>query len=142
MRSSGIGVWSWDIPPNIVEADENNSVLFGVAIGQFLQTVEGFAALVHPDDRERVQQDVPASVEQGAEYNTEFRVVWPEGTVRSLATRGKIYYGEGGQPFRLTGVCWDVTERRQAEENLRAPPLKGWWRRGSSESCWQQPRMP
>ncbi len=75
---------------------------------------------MHPDDRERVQQEVAASVEHGAEYNTEFRVVWPDGTVRSLATRGKVYYGEAGQPLRLTGVTWDVTERRQAEENLRA----------------------
>ena len=75
---------------------------------------------MHPDDRERVQQEVAASVEHGAEYDTEFRVVWPDGAVRSLAARGKVYYGEAGQPQRLTGVTWDVTERRQAEENLRA----------------------
>ncbi len=59
-------------------------------------------------------------VEHGAEYNTEFRVVWPDGAVRTLAARGKVYYDEAGQPRRLTGVTWDVTERRQAEENLRA----------------------
>ena len=119
LRSSGIAVWSWDIAPNMIDADENCSILFGIPIGKFPRTVEGFAAIVHPDDRGRVQKEVAASVEHGTEYKTEYRIVWPEGTVRSLATRGKIYYGEGGQPFRMTGVCWDVTERRQAEENLR-----------------------
>ncbi len=119
LRSSGVAVWSWDIVSNIVEADENSSVQFGLPIGQFPKNVEGFAAMVHPDDRERVQREVAASVEHGAEYNTEFRAVWPDGTVRSLVVRGKVYYGEGGRPLRLTGVTWDVTERRQAEENLR-----------------------
>jgi PAS domain S-box-containing protein len=120
LRSSGIAVWSWDIVRNAVEADDNCSVQFGFPIGQFPSTAEGFAATVHSDDRERVQQEVAASVEHGAEYDTEFRVVWPDGTVRSLATRGKVYCTETGQPLRLTGVTWDVTERRQAEENLRA----------------------
>ena len=120
LHSSELAVWSWEIAPNVVTADENCSVQFGLPIGEFPKTVEGFAALVHPDDRERIQQEVAAAVEHGAEYNTEFRVVWPDGAVRSLVTRGKVYYGEAGRPLRLTGVTWDVTERRQAEENLRA----------------------
>jgi PAS domain S-box-containing protein len=124
LRSAGIGVWSWEIALNIIDADENCSVLFGLPLGQFPETVEGFAALLHPDDRGRLQQEITASVEHGAEYNTEFHVVWPEGAVRSMAVRGKVYYGEAGRPQRLTGVCWDVTERRQAEENLRLTELR------------------
>jgi len=120
LRSSGVAVWSWEIASNVVTADENCSIQFGLPAGQFPQTVEGFAAMVHPDDRERVQREVAASVKKGAEYETEFRVMRPNGTVRDLATHGKVYYAEGGRPLRLTGVTWDVTERRQAEENLRA----------------------
>jgi PAS domain S-box-containing protein len=119
LRSSGVAVWSWDIVANRIDADENSSVQFGLPVGEFPKTVEGFATLVHPDDRERVQQAVTASIEHGTEYNTEFRVVWPAGTVRSLATRGKAYYNEAGRAYRFTGVTWDVTERRQAEEDLR-----------------------
>jgi PAS domain S-box-containing protein len=120
LRSSGVAVWTWNIQPNTVEADENCSLHFGLPIGQFPKNVEEFAACLHPQDRERVQREVAACVQQGAEYISEFRVVRPEGEVRSLATRGKVYYGADGQPQRLTGVTWDVTERRQAEENLRA----------------------
>ena len=120
LRSAGIAVWSWDIAQNIITPDENCLVLFGLPSGEFPRTVEGFAALVHPDDRERVRQEVANSVEHSAEYNTEFRVVWPEGAIRHLAARAKVYRGGDGRPSRLTGVSWDITERRQAEENLRA----------------------
>ena len=119
LRSSGVSVWSWEIAANIIEADENSSLLFGLPISRFPRTVEEFAALVHPDDRERVQREVAAAVEHGAEYNTEFRVMWPEGAVRTVNTRAKVYSGGAGQPQRLTGVSWDVTERREAEEKLR-----------------------
>ncbi len=124
LRYTGIAVWSWDIRRNVIEADENCAVLFGLAIGQFPRTVEGFEALIHPDDLERFRQEKSASVEGAAEYNTEFRVVVADGSVRSLAARGKIYAGSSGLPERLIGFAWDVTERRQAEENLRVTRLR------------------
>jgi PAS domain S-box-containing protein len=120
LHSSGVAVWSWEIASNVITADDNCSIQFGLPIGQFPETVEEFGAMVHPDDRERVQREVAASVGEGTEYKTEFRVVWPDGAVRSLAARGKVYYGTGGEPFRLTGVTWDISERREAEESLRA----------------------
>lgn len=123
LHSSGIAVWNWEIPENIVSADESSSVLFGLPSGQFPKTVEGFGALVHPDDRGRIQQEIAATVESGADYNTGFRILRPDGTLRYLAVRAKIYH-ESGRPQRLTGVCWDMTERRQAEEDLRASNAK------------------
>jgi len=120
LRSAGIGVWSLDLSRNEVEGDEHCSVLFGLAAGQFPKTAEEFAALVHADDRQRVLQGAAAAVERDAEFTPEFRVVWPDGSVRHLAARAKVYRDPAGQPQRLTGVNWDVTERRQAEENLRA----------------------
>jgi diguanylate cyclase (GGDEF)-like protein/PAS domain S-box-containing protein len=119
LRSSGISVWNWDIKANIVKADEYYSAIFGLPFGQFPHTVEEFAASVHPDDRERIQQAIAASLESGAEYKTEYRVVWPNGTVRTLAARAKIGYGEDGGPVQFTGLCWDVTEHHQAQESLR-----------------------
>ena len=119
LHSSGLGVWSWDIAKDSIQGDENCSALFGLAIGQYPKTSEEFVALVHPDDRERVHQEVAASVERGAQYKTEFRVVAADGAVRFVASRGSVDYGAGGEPQRLTGVAWDVTARRQAEEKLR-----------------------
>src|ERR1700676_4535114 len=69
LHSSGIAVWSWDIMANLIEADENCSVLFGLPAGRLPQTLAGFTAFVHTDDRERVLREIIASVEQRAEYN-------------------------------------------------------------------------
>jgi PAS domain S-box-containing protein len=119
LHSSGVAVWNWEIASNVITADENCAILFGLPMGQFPKAIEGFAALVHPDDRARVQRQVRASVESGSEYDTEFRILWPGGTVRSVIARGKVYCDEAARPSRFTGVCWDVTERKQAEEELR-----------------------
>jgi PAS domain S-box-containing protein len=120
LHFSGMAVWSWEIGPNIITADENCCVQFGLQSGQFPKTIEGFATLIHPDDRDRIQGEVGATIELDAEYNSEFRVVWSDGTIHTLATRGKVYHNEAGRPQRLTGVSWDVTERRRTEEELRA----------------------
>jgi two-component system sensor histidine kinase/response regulator len=119
LRASGVSVWGWNIALDIVEADDSSAILFGIPIGQFPKTMAGFAALVHPDDRDRVQREVAASVEQGTEFDTEFRAVRRNGVVRFIASRGKVYR-EGQQAQRFTGICWDVTERRQEEQALRA----------------------
>src|SRR5580704_3640161 len=96
LRFTGIAVWNWHIEPNIIEADENCSILFGLPVGQFPKKVEEFAEFVHPDDRERVQREIAASVERSAEYTTEFRLVCPGGDVRTVAARGKVYHDERG----------------------------------------------
>ncbi len=119
-HAEAIGVWSWNIAENVLEADETCLVLFGLPAGHVLQTFEEFACLVHPDDRRRVQDEILASVENGAAYRTGFRALLPEGVVRSMASRGKVYYSEAGRPLRLTGVVWDVTERLEAEQSSGA----------------------
>jgi PAS domain S-box-containing protein len=119
LQSSGIAVWDWEFTSNVVSGDENCSIMFGFPMGQFPKTIEEFATSVHPDDRERVQREVGASVEHLTELRSEFRIVRPEGAVRFLISHGKVYCDEPGQPSRLTGIAWDVTERQEAEQRLR-----------------------
>jgi PAS domain S-box-containing protein len=120
LRSAEVAVWTLDVASNLVEADESSSVQFGVPISEFPKTGDEFIAMIHPDDRDRVRQEAAASIEHRQEYKSEFRVVRPDGVIRTLLTRGKVYYGETGPPLRLTGVTWDITERLKAEEDLRA----------------------
>jgi diguanylate cyclase (GGDEF)-like protein/PAS domain S-box-containing protein len=119
LHASGVAVWSWDIATSTITPDENCSAVFGLPPGQFVKTGEEFAALLHPDDRERVLKETAASIQSGADYYTDFRVVGQDGALRYLSVRGKVYRGKSGEPYRFTGVTWDVTERWRAEENLR-----------------------
>jgi PAS domain S-box-containing protein len=120
LHFSGIAAWNWEIASNVISGDENCSIMFGFPIGEFPQTIEEFATSVHPDDRERVEREVGSAVEHITEYRSEFRIVRTDGAIRSLSTHGKTYCDESGRPTRLTGIIWDVTERQEAEERLRA----------------------
>jgi PAS domain S-box-containing protein len=118
LKSSGVGTWSWNIVENSIFWDQYLHPLFGLEPGTFGGTFEAFTALVAPEERERVQREVTQSVEYYAEYDTEFRVVWPDQSFHVLAARGKVYRDAAGQALNMTGVCWDVTERHLVERSL------------------------
>jgi diguanylate cyclase (GGDEF)-like protein len=119
LRSAQIALWYWDVASDVVTADENCSAVFGLPLGQFPKTFDGIVGLVHPDDRARIRQDLRASAEHATDYNGEFRILWQDGTVRYLVSRANVGKNDGVKASQLTGVCWDVTERRKAEEDLR-----------------------
>ena len=118
LKSSGVGTWSWNIVENSVFWDEYLHPLFGLKPGTFGGTFEAFATLVAPEERERVQREVTLAIEQNTEYDTEYRVVWPDASFHVLAARGKVYRDAAGQALSMTGVCWDVTERHLVERSL------------------------
>ena len=101
LHASGIGVWTWDMLKDVITVDENCSVLFGLPPGQFPQNLEQFRALIHPEDRERVQQEILACVEHGADYNIEYCVVWPQ---QSDLSGGQLQRHED-QRARRRGIC-------------------------------------
>jgi len=116
LMSSGIGTWSWDIVGQSLVWDDYLHPLYGLAPKTFSGRLEDALSLTHPDDRDHVEEAIAATLERDAPYDTEHRVVWPDGTVRVLAERGKVYRDTTGRPVRLTGVSWDVTDRRRTEE--------------------------
>jgi two-component system CheB/CheR fusion protein len=79
-------------------------------------------ALVHPDDRREIIDRCERCRSDGEDFETEFRVIWPNGKVRWFHGRGKTII-EDGRPIYLTGACFDITERKsmelRREEGLR-----------------------
>src|SRR5690606_39236854 len=59
-------------------------------------------------------------IEQHTPYDAEFRIVWPDGRVRWMAGKGKVFYDEHGQPTNMVGIGIDITEHREAADRLRA----------------------
>lgn len=111
-----IGAWEWDIVRNKVTWNDRIYEIHQLKPGDFGGTVEDFASLVHPEDRERVNQAVQRSLREGAPYAIEFRSTLPSGQVQWIATHGRIIYDPQGQPQRLVGVTLDITERKLAEQ--------------------------
>ena len=120
LASAGIGTWNWKVLLNSVSWDEQMHDIFGLRRGTFPGNFEFFAGLLHPEDRERVGMLVDRAVKDDAIFDTDYRVVWPkDGSIHTVRARGKVYRDETGRPVRMTGACWDITDRQLSDEALR-----------------------
>lgn len=89
--------------------------MFGLAEGEAPASYEAYMDLVHPDDRAALQGDVRAALESGSDYRREFRALWPDGTVRWLASRAHVVTDGDGEAVSIVGVISDVTDRKRAD---------------------------
>ncbi len=113
-RSAGIGTWEVDLRSETAYWDEQMWVLRGLPPQRHAMSPVERMAIVHPDDRDRVMALHRVAVEQQKQADYEFRVVWPDGQVRWLATRSQTLRDDQGQAVRRIGVNWDVTDARNA----------------------------
>jgi len=118
-KAARIGSFEWNIQTNVNIWTEETETIYGLPPGSFGGTHEAWLERVHPEDRRRAEQDVYHAFVDG-EFSSEWRTIWPNGAVRWLQAQGKVFFDEAGQPLRLVGVNMDVTERKRAEEELRA----------------------
>jgi len=118
-NAARLGVWDWDIPKNELKWDENMYTLYGIKKGDFAGAYEAWLSGLHPDDR--TDSDKMSKLAQLGiqDYDTEFRVVWPNGSIRYLKAYGKVVRDAGNRPLRMTGINFDITEQKQAEQEIR-----------------------
>ncbi|HWN96026.1 MAG TPA: PAS domain S-box protein, partial [Methylomirabilota bacterium] len=120
LSASGTGTFRWGLRTNEVGWDDSLDALFGLPGGQTVRSLEAFIAAVHPEDRPGVLERCERCARDGADFNMEFRVVWPDGSVHWLDDKGKTFFDAAGKPLYMTGACVDITERKQTETALRA----------------------
>jgi PAS domain S-box-containing protein len=113
-----IGVWSWIPGTSEVAVSSNWRQLFGIG-PDVPVTFETWRGAVHPEDRDRAARELNESVEHHREFDTEYRVLQPDGGVRWIVDRGRASYDADGRPTIMGGVNIDITRRKLAEEALR-----------------------
>lgn len=116
LNSARMGVGIWDIVQNRMECDDNFAALYGRVPGTMPVTYEGLAELTHPKDLDRLKSVMAEALETGGEFEIDCDVIWPDGSVHTLSSRAKVYRDKTGRAVRLSGVIWDITERKLAEE--------------------------
>ncbi|MBE9224817.1 PAS domain-containing protein [Phormidium sp. LEGE 05292] len=119
LEASRMGTWDWNIKTGQIQWSDNLEAMFGLEAGAFDGSFEMFTRLLHPDDRARVLAAINQAIATGEDYNSEFRVVYPNGTIRWALSQGKVFYDQNGQSVRMVGNDIDITERKQAEIALR-----------------------
>lgn len=122
LQAARMGNWDWDLEHNtpIVWSPQMEKV-YGVETSTFDGAFASFRERIHPDDRERVVQTVNEALygpQASSLYYCEYRIVWPDGSVHWVESRGLIKRNAQRAPTRITGVVVDITDRKEAEAAL------------------------
>jgi PAS domain S-box-containing protein len=126
--------WQWNMLTNEQIWSSDSYLLHGRDPGLGPPSYQDWLACLHPDDRAPIERALRDALERRAvEHRTEYRVLFPNGEERWLASFAKIDYAPDGSPVRMSGINLDITEQKRAEQelqrlnqNLRAYSASGW----------------
>jgi len=120
IKSGNQGVWDWNLQTNEMVWDDRMLELYGVTREGFLGGVEAWKQGLHPDDFSRAVEDCEAALRGERDFDTEFRVRHPDGTVKHIKANGLVTRDANGTPIRMIGLNTDITERKRAAAVLLA----------------------
>lgn len=124
--SSLVGTWDWNVTDNIVTSDDKFAALYNVdplRAGLGLP-IEAFLQAIHPNDRDRVGEEIAKALADGSSLQSEYRLLAPDGETRWVVASGRARLDAEGKAVRLPGVVVDVTEQRRISEALAESELR------------------
>jgi PAS domain S-box-containing protein len=117
-RAGGVGTWDWDVVNDRNSWDDQMLRIYGITCEAFGNAYAAWQAALHPDDRERAEEDMRRALSGEMNYDVEFRIRWPNGTIRHIHSVANVERDTAGQPVRVIGTNWDITARVEAEQAL------------------------
>jgi PAS domain S-box-containing protein len=118
-QAAHIGVFEWNVQTNVHTWSPELEKMYGLEIGQFGNTLEAWKLLLYPQDRQAAVALVNRAFATGQSVEGEWRVVWPDGSIRWIQGRFQCFNDASGKPLRLTGVNIDITDRKIISEALQ-----------------------
>jgi PAS domain S-box-containing protein len=120
-RLSHTGSWAWSpVTRQPLYWSEEMFRIFGLSPHEGVPTAETFLQRIHPEDRNRAHELLLTAGSGNTEYEHEHRIMLPDGTIKHIHAIGHPVLDENGQVTEYVGTAMDVTERKRAEEDLRA----------------------
>jgi len=118
LSAGRLGEWTFDVASMRLDASPDCKSHYG-RFGNDLFPYDALVASVHDDDRATMQAEVQRALTTGADYDIEYRCVWPDGSVHWVQVRGKPELDATGRALGMIGVSQEITDRKAAEETLR-----------------------
>ena len=116
-RAGNIGIWTWEIEANRLTWNEIMYALYDVPL-DIKPDYDTWKNRLHPDDAESAEAMLMDAVAGKAAFDCVFRLCLPGDTVRHIRAAARVVRDRDGKPTRVTGVNWDITPIKQAEEQL------------------------
>ncbi|HWQ67817.1 MAG TPA: PAS domain S-box protein [Methanospirillum sp.] len=117
-HAGGIGIWELDLINDNLIWDDQMYQLFGIRPDTYVGPYEAWHAGVSVDDLAMNDAELRKAIIGDKEFDAEFRVLWPDGTVHYLHAHARVHHDTDGRPISLIGTNYDITERRRTEESL------------------------
>lgn len=118
LSATGMGTFIWDIASDVHIWSEQTKSLYGVDPSSDF-SFDTILNLIHPDDRERVGLITQKCLKAGADYTVEYRVRQPDKSYRWISVRSRPFLDKNGNPRKLVGVCYDITDVKSNELKLK-----------------------
>jgi PAS domain S-box-containing protein len=118
--AGNIGIWDWDVVKDELLWDDSMYSLHAMRQEDFGGAYEAWRNTLHPDDRQFAEGEIQAALRGEREYAPEFRIVRPDGAIRIIKADSKTIRDSSGKALRMIGTNIDITQRRQAAEELAA----------------------
>lgn len=119
LKSGEAGTWRWDVVHDRFIWDEYLCRLFGLPAGSFPPYYQALLNYIYPEDRKHFDEVIQEALKNGDHCECEFRIIYVDGTIRFLTIRGKVYRNEQNNPISVAGICWDITQSKMTETQLR-----------------------
>jgi len=117
--AAGLGFFTYDIDASTVEWNDRMFELYGRTRSDGAQPYELWAGSLHPEDLKRCEREVLDALSGAAVYDTEFRVLRPDGQLRHIKAIASITRDAGGRAVQMVGLNFDITERQRADERFK-----------------------
>ena len=114
-----IGTWDWEVDTDRLYWSDAIYGMFGFKIGEITPSYALFCSCVHPDDRTKVREGELRCLETGENHDEEYRVVWPDGTIRWLRETGNVVRNDHDAVVKMMGVVRDITEEKASASYLQ-----------------------
>ncbi len=119
VKGSKIGIWEYDVVNDYLVGDDALLRIYGNTTGHFSGKLEEWLSTIHFDDVEKIRREVRKAIDGKKDFNTEFRVIWPNKSIHYLRALSLVQRDEKGNPIRMVGTSWDITEDKKSEEAMK-----------------------
>lgn len=119
LKSGAIGCWEWDLRHDLLTWDERMYELYGIKPSKPNKNYAIWINRLHPEDRAMIEANFQKALIDQTEFNAEFRVIHPDGSIHFIESYSLIQRDEEGKPQSMIGINLDVSQRKQNEELIR-----------------------